>query len=247
MMSKRLITLAFDVEATGQKLGDHGVGEVIALGMKVLDEDLNELDGMTIGAYRKRDKNDIKQFEKQCWDDFWSKHEDKLEKFEFDPKITVVDRAKELTLQFQEMRAKWEEFCRENDLDYELLSDNKIYDGEKMNQLILRFTDDLTLPYSASKYTKTDDPVLRQRYNKFPETTSMKKGFLIGYNHGKEKKLKWEDIEQEFEIPKATVQHDHMPENDAYCIARDRQILRGIETGKFKKRSYEQAFNEIQK
>jgi hypothetical protein len=252
-MDKELIVLAFDVEATGQQLGDNGVGEVIALGVKVLGEDLKILDGMTIGAYRKRDKNNKKQFEKRCWDEFWSKHQDKLSKFEFDPKMTVVDRAKQMTLRFQQIRTEWEIHCHQNNLDYEIVSDNKIYDGEKMNQLITRFTDDIVLPYSASKYATKDDPRLLQRYENFPETTSMKKGFLIGYNLGKEKKIQWKDIETEFDIPKSEFEHDHMPENDAYAIARERQILRGIETGRFKKRTHEEAFdvslerNKIQK
>jgi hypothetical protein len=234
-MKKKLIVLAFDIEATGQNLGKKGVGQVIALGMCVLDDNLKKIDGCTIGAYRKKMTSNQDQFEKRCWDEFWSKNEDLLEMFRFDPKIPMKVRRRQLVDTFQTFRRKWELFAIEKGFDYEIVSDNTIYDGEKMNQLISTETEDIVLPYSASRYATQDDPNLLQRYNEFTDTTSMKKGFLIGYNYGKKNKIVWKDIEKEFDIPPAEFEHDHMPENDAYTIARDRQIINGIDIGKFKK------------
>jgi hypothetical protein len=250
---KKLIVLAFDTECTGQNTThEDGVGEVVALGVSVVDEDCHEIGGFSFGCYRQREKNNEKQFEKRCWDEFWSKNEDKLKHFEFDPRITVVDRAKQMTLAFQSFRVKWETYARDNNLDYVIVSDNKVYDGEKMNQLIVRFTKDIVLPYSASEYpdpkNKTNEFIPMQQYQKFEETTSMKRGFLMAYNLGREDEIKnFSDLEKEFDFPAPEKIHSHMPQDDAYSIARDRQLLQGIATGKFKKRKHQEAFEPDQK
>jgi hypothetical protein len=246
---KKLIVLAFNTACTGQNTThENGVGEVIALGASVVNEDGHEIDGFSFGCYRPRDKNNQNQFEKRCWDEFWSKNEEKLKFFEFDQNVTVVEQAKKMTLKFQEFRAKWETYARDNNLDYVIVSDNKVYDGEKMNQLIVRFTDDIVLPYSASEYphpkNKTNESIAMQQYENFEETTSMKRGFLVAYNLGRVNKIKdFSDLEKEFDFPAPENIRTHTPRDDAYSIARDRQLLQGISTGKFKKRTHQDAFD----
>ncbi len=238
---KKLIVLAFDTECTGQKLGPNGVGEVIALGVSVVDEDGHELDGFTFGCYRERETNNHEQFEKRCWDEFWMYSKDKLKEFEFDKNVTVVEQAKRMTLKFQEFRAKWETYAREHNMEYVIVGDNNVYDGEKMNQLIYRFTDDTGLPYSASKYCspfpRVDNETAMQHYECFDQTDSMKRGFLMAYNMNRRFPVnRFEDLADEYEfLPRERV-YDHSPQNDAYCIARDRQLLNVLSKGKLKRK-----------
>jgi|SRR5581483_3330835 len=75
--------LAIDIETGGCMVGAH---PLIAIGTYLITPDLKEAKRFTF-------KFDLKDFEKRCYDEFWSKHLDKLQHFKDSPTNTIQEFA----------------------------------------------------------------------------------------------------------------------------------------------------------
>jgi hypothetical protein len=214
------ITLAFDIERSGAT----NKYDTIAIGASVLNEEFKELDSLLLLGYVENKT----QFEPRCWTEFWSENTNMLNTLKYTGELKYVDRQKEMIEQFQAFRSKWELFCKENDHELLLVSDNCVYDGGFINNMIYQYLPDtLPIPYSASDQT----------YESFHGTDCVLRGILkiIDPTY----KSEWgftKRIEELFELPEKRVTHDHNPANDAYCIAFDYQVSNAISNGKIKLR-----------
>ncbi len=231
MAKQETLVLAFDIERSGGL----GIHDTIAVGAAVVDEQLNVLDSLLLKAYFGREKT---AWEPRCWDEFWSKHESTLETLRYDGPLSKDERAAEVVAGFQAFRRKWEARAEKEGETLELVSDNKVYDGGFVNDMIFKFGDgqNMPLPYRATGG-------LSAKYGKFWETHSEQRGLLMAvdpeFKPGKDEKTdRWigytERIEQLYGIPPWDVKHDHSPENDAATIAREQQILLGIKKRKYR-------------
>jgi hypothetical protein len=204
---KSKVCLAFDIERSGAT----GEYDTIGIGTYIVDHELKELDRLFCPGYFP----DQTKFEPRCWDQFWSKNQDKLKKLEYSGTLDPKQRQKEMIEQFQEFRAKWEKYCGENNMELVLVSDNNVYDGGFINQMIFAHTNSLPIPYTAST----------QEYEVFYETHSMAKGVLLSCGIDKDWGL-FGELEKIYDFPKYKVEHDHNCDNDAYTIANDYIFLR---------------------
>lgn len=219
------VVLAFDIEYSGY--------EVIAIGASVVNADFIELDRFFFGNY----VPDVTQFEHRCWNEFWSKTQDILDiiKYKGDQNDLKEKRELEMITQFQQFRAKWE-----GEKNLILVTDNNIFDGGLINQLIKKYLPNTEgIPYSASK-----DENGKQQYQPFWETFSQQKGLLMGIEPNFRSDWGLTDkIFELYEVNKPKVPHDHNPANDAYTIAYDQQILFGIRDGRIIRRKMEKSNN----
>ena len=209
------LIFAFDIERSGATTAY----DTIAIGACVMDSNFNELDRYFCNCYFTKET----VFENRCYEQFWSKNLDMLKTFIYYGPNTKKQREKEMIVDFQEFRKKWETFADENKLNFYLVSDNNVYDGGFVNDLICKYTKDLPIPYTASK----------QEYESFFETHSMQKGLLL--SHGLN--VDWgmsDKIKSLYDVPEYKKFHDHNPANDAYTIAFDMLVLFKIASGEIK-------------
>lgn len=167
-------------------------------------------------------------FEEKCWKEFWSKNQEVLSKLEYKGDKNKKKREKEMIEEFQAFRHKWEKYCDENNIKLEIVSDNNIFDGGFINKLIFDNcgADIMPLPYSTTG-----------KYKPFWETHSVIRGLLIAIDP--DFKDDWgfsNRIAKIYDIPEMEKQHDHLPDNDAYTIAFENQVLLGIRDGTIRKR-----------
>lgn len=226
------LVLAFDIERSGGR-SDH---DTIAIGCSVVDSEFNELDNLFLPMYFPKDTT----FEQRCWDEFWSKHEDKLKIFEYKGDLNKCERERESIIAFQAFRAKWEAEAASREVSLELVSDNNVYDGGFINELIGQYLCGsgaspstpytLPIPYTAS---------FPQNYKSFWETHSEQRGILAVVDPSFKGSCGFtKRISQLYEIPPMKKEHDHHPTNDAYTIAFDQQVVLGIRDQKIKLRTF---------
>lgn len=217
-MNTNRVVLSFDIERSGATTEY----DTIALGASVVDAELKELDRYYCNCYFPKET----KFEPRCWEQFWSKHLDTLAVLTYTGDKTKLEREKEMIEGFQNFRSKWEKKSQEDKLEYYLTSDNNVYDGGFINDLIYKhMPNTLPIPYHASN----------QEYEAFFESHSMAKGFLLANGINADWGLV-DKIRTLYDVPKSTVVHDHNPANDAYTIAFDAQVLFGLYDGKYKKK-----------
>lgn len=209
------IALAFDIERSGGT-NKH---DTIAIGASVLDEDFNELDSLFLPGYVSGET----QFEPRCWEEFWSKNTDVLNIIKYTGNLSYSDRQKEMIEAFQAFRCKWEELCESNGHELILVSDNAVYDGGFINQMIFtHIPDTLPIPYSAKK----------QKYKPFRETNSILRGILFVADPDYTSQFGLSRrIAEIYDVPTPIAKHDHNPANDAYTIAYDFQVANAIAKG----------------
>ena len=217
-----MIVLSFDIERSGAM----SQYDTIAIGASVLFYDSNnndiissdntnifkELDRFSYGCYNKI----WTIFEQRCYDQFWSKNLDILQKIEYKGNLQTKQECEyEMINLFQEFRKKWEKYADDSHYSFVLVSDNKVYDGGFINDLIFKYLKDiLPIPYSA----------LKQEYETFIETHSMQIGLL--FNHGLN--VEWgtsKKIIELYNVPLCPIIHNNNPTNDAMTIAWDYLIL----------------------
>lgn len=215
-MTQPKIVLAFDIERSGGR-SEH---DTIAMGASVIDEDFNELDRFERCIY----VHDETNFEPRCWNEFWSKFPDILTSLTYKGDLTSKEsREREMITEFQAFRSKWEKYAEDNKMELTLYSDNNVYDGGFVNELINKYTNHLPIPYSADK----------QQYKSFYETGSIFKGILAIIDPSYAKNWGFSDrVRELYNIPEMTREHTHNPADDAYTIAFDAQIVNGIISGK---------------
>ena len=213
------LVLAFDIERSGGT-DKH---DTIAIGASIVNDHFVELDSLFLKGYFPSDT----VFEQRCWDEFWSKNQDKLEMFAYNGDLCKQEREAEMINSFQAFRLKWETFCKENNCKLELVSDNNVYDGGFINQLIFDYLPlMLPIPYNT-----------QQKYKSFWETHSEQRGLLMGIDP--EFKHDWgltKRIGELFNVPTMLKSHDHNPANDAYTIAFEQQVMLGIRDGRISRR-----------
>ena len=128
---------------------------------------------------------------------------------------------------FQNFREEWELRAKSFNKKLEIVSDNKIFDGEFINNLIYTYLP-TELPFNAH----TRPEAKYQDYNSFWETHSEQRGLLMAVDPnfnsdwGLTKRLN-----ELYYIPSPLKLHSHMPDNDAYHIAWEQQVLLGIKSG----------------
>lgn len=209
------IVLAFDIERSGAT----DEYDTIAIGASVVDEDYNELASLFLPCYLPNQT----VFEQRCWDEFWSKHPDKLSELKYDGDLTKTQREREAIEEFQAFRATWENYADQSGFKYELVADNNVYDGAFINQLLFKYTNSLPIPYNT-----------KGKFKAFWETHSEQRGLLMAVdptydkNHGFSKRI---NELYNITLPSNKV-HDHNPANDAYTIACEQQVLNNIRLGK---------------
>lgn len=221
-MSQTLV-LAFDIERSGGR-SEH---DTIAIGASVVDQDLKELDSLFLPGYFKADHPTPSIFEQRCWEEFWSKNTEILDTLKYEGSLDKYSRSLEMIQEFQAFRARWETLAKDKGYKLELVSDNNVYDGGFINEMINNFlTRELPIPYSASN---------PQKYKSFWETHSEQRGLLMAVDPSfKEDFGLSKRIGELYELPEMTKSHDHNPANDAYTIAYDQQVLLGIRDGRIK-------------
>jgi len=224
-----ILVLAFDIERSGAT----DQFTTIAIGCSVVNEQFEELDRLFLPGYIPR----MIGFDPKCWSEFWTNNDKQLELCTYLPgelsrygSNVVPYRQKEMITEFQNFRAKWEAKAKEMGAKLELVSDNNVFDGGFINQMIFTHLPKvLPIPYSAS---------IPQEYGTFYETHSQQRGLLMALkdptfegNMGFSKR-----IFELYDVPPCTIPHHdhHHPCNDAYNIAYDQQVLHGIRKGIYK-------------
>ncbi len=164
-MSK--LVLAFDIERSGA-INEY---RTIAIGASVVDSEFNELESLFLPGYFLDDP-----FEPRCWNEFWIKNLESLKQIEYHGELSKKEREREMIIEFQLFRKKWEDYAKENNLELYLISDNTVYDAGFINDLIFKYLPEtLPIPYDTNG-----------EYNHFFELTSMQKGFLMGISEFKQ-------------------------------------------------------------
>jgi hypothetical protein len=213
------IVLAFDIERSGAGLKH----DTIAIGASVLDHEFKELDRLFLPGY-----TDETKFEQRCMDEFWSQNKDVLETLRYTGQSSYQERQKEMIMEFQNFRKKWEIHAMQNNLRIELISDNNVFDGGFINKLIGDYTGDMLLPYSASG----------RKYKSFWETHSEQRGLLMVIDPSYKKNYGFtKRIYELYDVSKPDRKHDHNPANDAYTIGYEQQVLLNIQNGRIKLRN----------
>ena len=227
-MAKETLVLAFDIERSGP----FAKNDTIAIGAIVMTSSMEELDRFSYNCY----------FPSEClmdtiyWETFWIHRISTLNSLKYTGVLAKNDAEYEMIKQFQDFRRNWELYASENNVELALTTDNPIYDGGFINQLIFKYlpTED-PIPYSAS-----GDHKWRQLWN----TDDQQRGLLsfidpvfrdqFGLSN---KIINMFQCVNGNKLPPMKITHDHDPVNDAYTIAYDQQLLFGIRDGKYVLRS----------
>lgn len=211
------LVLAFDIEHSGT--------EVIAIGASVVDSNFKQLDSFFFGAYDKKQT----KFSDRCWNTFWQKYPDVLRNLQYQgPEFSRCGREKEMITDFQNFRIKWEVLSKAQGLKLVLVTDNNVFDGGLVNELIKQYLPGMEqIPYSASVNDEG-----KQEYCPFWETFSQQKGLLSIVDPTFDDDWGFSDkIFELYNVQRPTVKADHNPVNDAYNIAYDQHVLLGIKNG----------------
>lgn len=201
------LVLAFDIERSGGT----SEYETLAIGACVMNEDLVVLDTYYCNCYFPNDT----LFEERCYNEFWSKNLDVLKTLIYTGEKSKNEREYEMIEGFQNFRKRWETFAANRGFSYYLVSDNSIFDGMFVNDLIFKhLKNTLPIPYSAST----------QEYERFYETHSIQKGILITHGCDDDWGL-YDNLKKIYHLPDCNVVHDHNPVNDAHTIAFEMHML----------------------
>jgi len=203
---KKQLVLAFDIERSGAT----STYETIAIGASVVDSNFKEQDRLFLSAYFPPKSDEPTLFEPRCWNQFWIHQQDILKQLIYEGSLLKKERQKEMIVQFQAFRSKWETYAKEHNMDYILVSDNPIYDGGFINEMIFQhLPDTLPIPYNACN----------GEYSSFLDTHSAIWGLFI-------KCTLAQKIKQIYSwIPSPKEEHDHRPDHDAFVIAYEQQML----------------------
>lgn len=161
---------------------------------------------------------------------------EQLAKLAYTGPLSFSNRQKEMIVAFQEFRKKWESWAQTNGYEYELCTDNNVFDGGFINRMIADYVPEYhPIPYATLPCDSKPD------YCAFWETHSMQRGILFIANPSYKGNWGYSDrIKQIYEIPTEIAEkvnrysHDHLPHHDAYSIACDLHILHAIRKGEIK-------------
>jgi hypothetical protein len=220
--NRKIYCLAFDIERSGAT----SQYDTIGIGAAVVNQNLELVESLFLPGYFPTGP-DSNKFEDRCWNEFWSKNLAQLDALRYSGTLNKKDRQSEMIREFQAFRSKWELKAKSEKAEFYLVSDNPIFDGGFINEMIFEHLPGiLPIPYGASD----------QEYSAFLDTHSQQKGLLMDVcpefisNWGLSQK-----ITQIFQVPEQILAHDHRPDHDAYTIAWDQQILFAIRDRRVKK------------
>jgi mRNA deadenylase 3'-5' endonuclease subunit Ccr4 len=219
------IVCAFDIERSGPT----SKYDTIGIGLSIVDSTLQELDNLFLPGFFPESTSTPTLFEPKCYNEFWSTNLDQLHILEYKGiSISKEERQKNMIIEFQHFRSKWEILAEQQQCEFLLVSDNNVYDGGFINDLIFKnLPNTLPIPYSAGN----------GNYEIFFETHSQQKGFLMAVDPQFDHNWGLTDrINELFEVPKKQKSHDHNPVNDAYTIAFDQQVMFAIRDGRIRRR-----------
>ena len=241
------IVLAFDIERSGAT-NKH---QTIAIGASVVDQDLQELDRLFLPGYFTGESlpkiairvDTVTTFEHRYWDTFWVNHQDILKSLEYKGPLSKQSREEEMITLFQQFRAKWELKAQDIGRPLQLVSDNTVYDGGFINQMIYDHLDSvLPIPYAAGLFQEVEnsdkDKYKVQKYSNFYNISDIQRGFLFAIDPtyiGWERSYRLTEL---YDVPKSPydIKHDHNPANDAYTIGYDMQVINNIRNNTYKKK-----------
>lgn len=241
----RFLVLAYDVEATG--VGGH----VIAIGASVVDDHLVERDSFRACCFKPNEAH----FELDCIEGFWLGTELGVFRDYRDAKPVAADALaytprdvlREIAAQtppviaqsHAELHAidgfiafveKWGKLALAEKFTLMICSDNTAFDTCWINTLLAKYRPDVKpFPYSF----------LTGNYGKHYDVHQLQIGELRHHDSAWVQKY-WgatKAINEIWDVPKMTKQHNHMPDFDAYTIAFDMVVLNLITLGVIKKRS----------
>jgi hypothetical protein len=225
-MESIIITLAIDIEMYGARFKEHGV---MAIGVSVLNENFELLDSFLCSIHKPSEAT----YEQRCWDEFWTKDGSPvLKKLEIKSSLSRNEREKNMIFDLIEFRKKWEGICEKNRWELHIVTDNPTFDtGIGISNLMEKH---LSEDLKTFIYRPSDG-----KYNTIWDTNSMIRGYLLGVDPEFTKGAKWGFSKRLRELvgdnaPSITVEHDHLPNNDAYNIAYDYNLLLGLMNGKIK-------------
>ncbi len=200
--------LSFDIE----RAGPTDQYRTLAIGACVVDAKGRILDRLLATNYRPAST----RFDPGTWANFWSKHPAVLARLEYRGPLSVAAQEVSMIEQFQQFRRTWEAKGA-----LQLVSDNLAFDVGFLNRLIERHTDDLPLPYAATKQPA--------RWLKILETSSMGNGmcklllptWTRPYGHVRA-------LLKHFNKGEAAVVNSHVPDEDSLKVALDYLALESI-------------------
>lgn len=211
-----MATLSFGLDI--ERSGGTDKYDTIAIGVSVVNDRFKELDNLLLKGYFPKET----VFEERWINEFWSKNEDVLAKLEYKGDKNKKEREKEMIEEFQLSRGKWERYSDKNSIKMETVSDNSVFDCGFINELIFANMDGtMPLPYCTTG-----------NYKPLWETHSVMRGILMVADPNFKKDWGFSDrIAELYDVPPMERKHDHMPNNDAYTIAFENQVLLGIRDG----------------
>jgi len=238
---RECIVVAVDIETSGALAENN----VIGVGVSVVDDDCVELAGRAWGCYfphrtgKLQTARDLAHrqyhtvFEERCARDFWSTPgpAGALVDLAYTGPLGVLERHEQVIRALYAFIQVWEEWALHRGFEFEVVSDNPSFDIGLLNTWMRSYMGDtFPLPYSTlGEYS----------YRACLDTTSLKRGLLMAVdpawdsNWGCTKR-----IAQLYMCPPTRGKaHNHNPQNDAYTIAYDRQVLRGIRRGTIARRA----------
>lgn len=225
MTTSPILVLAIDIEMSGPRFKEH---DILAIGSVVMNENFEVLDIFFVKNYNPDDVN----FEEKCWTEFWTKDgKTVLKELKINSKLTKSDREKNMIYEFMNFVHKWEILSKDKKYKLDIVSDNPSYDiGTGINSLIEKY-----LPECTKTLIYDSDGNFRI----IRDTDSIIKGILIMIDPKFVSENDWgytKKIRELYNVPKITIEHNHLPHNDAYNIAFDYQITVGIMKNKIKLR-----------
>ena len=221
-----MIIFAFDIERSGQTTKH----DTIAVGVSVLNsKTYKEVDYKFWPMYFKKDCI----FSPRCWSEFWIKFPNVLKQLEYNGSLTKKQRLVQVAREFQELRIKWSNFSKQNNLSYMEVSDNPKFDARFMNEMIeTSLPGVLGFPYSPSIDSKKQP----QCYGHIRNVSDLIRGFLMCCDPTYKKlSCGWTQLKKLYLIPDQQYNHTHLPHEDAYCIAFKYAVLENIRDGHLQK------------
>lgn len=181
---KKEAYLTVDIESTGK--------EVIAIGVFFVGSD-----GKRVKRTFCRLTPDRKDFDKQCYEQFWADKEALLDRIDGEAKKQETETEKDMTLAFSAFLDELEK----KESNIKLITDNPKFDLVEISKLLEKYRGRKPLWYTGSgKYRGHVDP--DERLHQIGKDTEMVKGTMKYI----------QSLEEE------NVVHDHWPENDAHWI-----------------------------
>jgi hypothetical protein len=207
MESRDVLVLAFDIERSGP-CRTH---DTIAIGASVLDSSFLERATLLLKGYNK----ETVVFDARCWREFWCTKANVLEHLAYKGGKTKREREREMIEEFHTFRITWENIAALEGCRLVLASDNPVFDGGYINDLMAKHMPygTLPIPYTASR---------PQQYTHLVSVDDVRDGMSM---------LMKKTILDTYNIPVKAKLHTHTPDCDAYSIAHDLQVAYGIKNG----------------